>query len=63
MLLDIIYKKEWRSDLDFVRCVKLIYNLSSDVNSREGEETLLTVTDWQAENASRAAGRLELLWK
>lgn len=35
VLFDITYKVERRSDLDFVRCVKQIYNLVLDVNCRE----------------------------
>lgn len=44
---DISYKVEWRSDLDFVRCVREIYNHGLDVSCRECHGYLLTVTDWQ----------------
>ena len=47
VLFDITYKVERRSDLDFVRCVKQIYNLVLDVNCRECRGYLWTVTDWQ----------------
>lgn len=46
---DITYKVEWRSDLDFVRCVRQIYNHGLDVSCRECHGYLLTVTDWQRE--------------
>lgn len=45
VLFDITYKVEWRSDLDFVRCVKQIYSLSFNVNCRECESYLFT--EWQ----------------
>lgn len=45
--LDITYKVERRSDLDFVRCVRQIYYHRLDVSCRECHGYLLTVTDWQ----------------
>lgn len=45
VLFDITYKVEWRSDLDFVRSVREIYNLPLDEHCRECQGYLFTVTD------------------
>lgn len=42
VLFDITCKVEWRSDLDFVRCVKQIYNLSSNVSRGKCQSHLFT---------------------
>lgn len=56
VLFDITYKVEWRSDLDFVRCVKQIYNLVLDVNGRKCQDNLWRVTGWQEVTWSRGVG-------